>query len=94
MTANTLAKLAHGQADNLLTSVARAWLPSKPVILAPAMNTQMWLHPTTQEHLDTLRTRGPGVIVHPQTKKLACGDTGIGAMAKIEDIVNAVRSRA
>src|SRR5205807_2373825 len=49
--ANTLAKLAAGLADNCLTCVWRAWEPSRPVVLAPAMNTQMWQHPATARHL-------------------------------------------
>jgi phosphopantothenoylcysteine decarboxylase len=49
LTANTLAKLANGISDNLLTSVVRAWDPTKPMVLAPAMNTKMWEHPSTQE---------------------------------------------
>jgi phosphopantothenoylcysteine decarboxylase len=49
--ANTLAKLAHGLADNCLTCVWRAWEPDRPVLLAPAMNTLMWQHPATSRHL-------------------------------------------
>jgi phosphopantothenoylcysteine decarboxylase len=49
--ANTLAKLANGMADNCLTCVWRAWEPSRPVVLAPAMNTLMWQHPATARHL-------------------------------------------
>lgn len=49
--ANTLAKLANGLADNCLTCVWRAWEPSRPVVLAPAMNTLMWQHPATARHL-------------------------------------------
>lgn len=49
--ANTLAKLANGLADNCLTCVWRAWEPSRPVLLAPAMNTLMWQHPATARHL-------------------------------------------
>ena len=97
LTASTLAKLANGVSDNLLTCVARAWLPTKPMILAPAMNTQMWAHPVTMEHLTTLQFhdkwahRPSAIIVQPQEKKLACGDTGMGAMAKIECIAKAVK---
>lgn len=93
LTANTLAKMANGQADNLLTSVTRAWdLRNKPMILAPAMNTKMWEHPVTREHLKILVAQGANraIIVPPQSKKLACGDIGMGAMAKIEDILEAV----
>ena len=52
--ANTLAKLANGLSDNCLTCVWRAWDPSRPVVLAPAMNTSMWQHPTTRRHLRQL----------------------------------------
>ena len=54
LSANTLARIAHGQCDNLLTSVTRAWDRTKPIILAPAMNTMMWEHPATSEHLAVL----------------------------------------
>ena len=95
LTANTLAKLAHGICDNLLTSVFRAWClgaRAKPIILAPAMNTKMWEHPCTQAHLDKLEFGT--TIVPPQSKQLACGEIGIGAMAKIEDIVAKVDATA
>jgi phosphopantothenoylcysteine decarboxylase len=52
--ANTLAKLAHGLSDNCLTCVWRAWDPARPVVLAPAMNTMMWRHPLTAQHLRQL----------------------------------------
>lgn len=92
LTANTLAKMANGMADNLLTCVARAWnIEKKPIVIAPSMNTQMWLHPATQEHLNKLGAwYKKFTIVPPVSKKLACGDTGIGALADIEDIVKAI----
>lgn len=92
LSANTLAKMANGLADNLLTCTARAWDMEKPLIIAPAMNTFMWLHPATAEHVATLK-RWYGAkltLVEPIEKKLACGDTGIGAIARIEMIVEAV----
>ncbi len=93
LTANTLAKLAHGLADNLLTCTARAWDREKPLIIAPAMNTFMWQHPATAEHITTLkRWYGPKFfVVEPIEKRLACGDMGVGAMARIEAIVEVVR---
>ncbi|MDO8583590.1 MAG: flavoprotein [bacterium] len=94
LTADTLAKLAHGRADNLLTAVVRAWDMKKPLVLAPAMNTKMWEHPATAEHLATLK-RWYGDALHvipPVSKMLACGDEGMGAMAPIETIVEALRS--
>ena len=88
--ANTLAKLASGLCDNLLTSVARAWDLNRPVIIAPAMNTHMWNHPITQEHIAKLKAWGY-IIVHPQSKMLACQTLGMGAMAEISLIVQAVK---
>ena len=135
LSANSLAKLAHGLADNLLTSTARCWefaaeeegraageaggeaapaadvavaavqgaaaasgaaagppkhWPLKPVVVAPAMNTAMWAHPLTRPQVDVLRGLG-FTIVPPVSKRLACGDVGVGAMAACADIVAAVR---
>lgn len=90
--ANTLAKLANGLSDNLVTSIARAWDFSKPIFVAPAMNTLMWEHPITAEHLKNLNKFGYEVIP-PVEKVLACGDCGVGAMADIDTIVKAVLAR-
>ena len=87
--ANTLAKLAGGMCDNLLTSVARAWDFSRPMVLAPAMNTLMWEHPVTAGQLEILRGWGAR-IVEPVEKLLACNDVGMGALAPVEAIVEAV----
>ncbi|CCW61655.1 unnamed protein product [Phytomonas sp. EM1] len=120
--ANTLAKLANGLCDNLVSSVMRAWeVQRKPVILCPSMNTAMWMHPITARHLAELRgwyavegkgkgkeegedpsTAGEGAppvsplpktlaeamfqVVNPVSKRLACGDIGIGGMAPPEEI--------
>lgn len=91
LTANTLAKLANGLADNLVTCIARAWPIGKPIVLAPAMNTHMWENPVTAEHLGRLRARYGGslTIVEPQAKVLFCGDSGIGAMAQADHVVAA-----
>jgi phosphopantothenoylcysteine decarboxylase len=94
--ANTLAKLALGITDNCLTCVYRAWDRAKPVILAPAMNTLMWEHPATSRHLAQIAADLGGAlrIVEPISKKLACDDVGLGAMAERAAIVaalNAVR---
>jgi phosphopantothenoylcysteine synthetase/decarboxylase len=92
--ANTLAKLAGGLADNLLTCAARAWefgeggRVAKPFLVAPAMNTAMWAHPATAAHLGVLSSWGVGVIP-PVEKVLACGDRGVGAMAEVDCIVQA-----
>ena len=81
--ANTLAKMALGITDNCLTCVYRAWDRSRPVVLAPAMNTLMWGHPTTARHLQQINAdlRGVVRVVPPESKKLACDDVGLGAMA-------------
>ncbi len=88
LSANTLAKMTHGICDNFLCCIARAWPKEKPVILAPAMNTEMWNDPITGEHFTSLRKRFHRLaVVEPECALLACGDTGIGAMARIESIV-------
>ena len=96
LTANTLAKLANGMADNLLTSVMRAWDIEKPVVVVPAMNTHMWEREITRDHLQMLKKWFKNyMMISPISKKLACGDTGMGAMATVSDIVsmiNMVRS--
>lgn len=97
LSANTLAKLAQGMADNLATCVARAWpWGRKPVVIAPAMNTEMWAHPATMEHIATLRRWGGEavVVVEPVSKTLACGDVGKGALAPVESIVSVVHKLA
>jgi phosphopantothenoylcysteine decarboxylase len=117
--ANTLAKLANGLSDNCLSCVWRAWDWTRPVILAPAMNTLMWQHPLTERHLrqlavDVARLPVPDEIdleelpewinaacpnlriVGPVSKRLACDDIGVGAMAEVSDIaltVDAVAGR-
>ena len=87
--ANTLAKLALGLTDNCLTCVYRAWDPARPVILAPAMNTLMWEHPAMARHLAqvTADLRGALRVVPPISKKLACDDVGLGAMAERAEIL-------
>jgi phosphopantothenoylcysteine decarboxylase len=94
--ANTLAKLAGGLADNLLTCAARAWpfapdgCVAKPVVVAPAMNTDMWLHPVTAEHVAKLKSWGVHVV-DPVEKTLACGERGVGGLADVADIVRALK---
>jgi phosphopantothenoylcysteine decarboxylase len=90
--ANTLAKFALGLTDNCLTCVYRAWDRTKPIVLAPAMNTLMWEHPATDRHLKQVREDlGPKLtIAQPQVKKLACDDVGLGAMASREEILRAI----
>ena len=86
-TANTLAKIAHGIADNLLTSVLLA--TRKPVLLAPAMNAGMWEAPATRENMETLAGRGYR-IVGPDSGRLACGHVGWGRMAEPDAILAAI----
>lgn len=88
--ANTLAKIANGICDNLLTCCAKAWISNKQFIIAPSMNTQMWFHPTTQEHINKIKNWGIIDIVYPVEKTLFCGDTGIGAMADIYEITDQI----
>jgi phosphopantothenoylcysteine decarboxylase / phosphopantothenate---cysteine ligase len=83
LTANTLARLAHGLADDVLTEAVLAH--SGPVLAAPAMNTRMWLHPATQANVATLRDRGVE-LVGPAEGELAEGEEGIGRMAEPEEI--------
>lgn len=91
LSANTLAKLAGGLCDNLATCVARAWDLSRPVVAAPAMNTLMWEHPFTARHLAALRDDLGVSVVAPVSRRLECGDTGVGAMAAPAVIADAVR---
>jgi phosphopantothenoylcysteine decarboxylase / phosphopantothenate---cysteine ligase len=83
LTANTLAGLANGQADNLVTQAALAH--RGPVLLAPAMNPRMWSHPATRENVETLRARGAQVI-GPEEGDSAEGEWGVGRMAEPEQI--------
>jgi len=87
-TANVLAKLTHGLADDLLTATVLA--TRAPLLIAPAMNTGMWEHPATQANLATVRARG-AEIVEAATGDLACGTTGPGRMAEPEAILEAAR---
>src|SRR5881394_1932527 len=87
-TANTLAKLAHGLADNVLTEAALAH--RGPVLVAPAMNPRMWSHPATRASAEALRARGV-VLVGPDEGETAEGELGVGRMAEPEEILGAVR---
>ena len=123
LSANTLAKMVHGISDNLLTSVIRAWdtdgsidLPDsggpkrvKRIVVAPAMNSCMWLNPVTSKQIQVLeeewgasrefinkgKRKGEGWIevLRPMEKELACGDTGIGGMREWKEIVKVIRGR-
>jgi len=86
-TANLVAKLANGIADDALTSIALA--TPAPLLVAPAMNGKMWLHAATQENAARLRARGVEFI-GPEEGLLACGYEGIGRLWNVEDIVTRV----
>lgn len=90
-TANTLTKIHLGLADNLLTCCARAWdYDNKRMIIAPAMNTQMLRHPATIDACNVLTGTRNVEWIETQEKTLYCGDTGLGAMAEISDIIECV----
>ena len=108
LSANTLAKMANGICDNLLTSIYRAWpivgdfVAEKPIVVAPAMNTNMWNHPVTKEHMGRLfswhnafdtsyKLNSRLYMINPVESMLACGTEGIGAMAPISHIVKVVK---
>lgn len=86
-TANVLAKLAHGLADDALTATTLAC--AAPLVLAPAMNEKMWQHPATSENVRILKSRG-AVMVEPEQGALACGYAGWGRLAALEKIVQDV----
>jgi phosphopantothenoylcysteine decarboxylase/phosphopantothenate--cysteine ligase len=86
-TANTIARLAHGLADDLLTEAALAH--DGPVLVAPAMNVRMWEHPATLANVALLQARGV-VLVGPADGELAEGEVGLGRMAEPEEIADAV----
>src|ERR1700734_2129213 len=86
-TADLLARLAHGLADDFLTTTYLAF--TGRVVLAPAMNNNMWSHPATQENLSVLRKRGH-IIVDPEEGLLACGATGPGRLAEPDRIAEVV----
>jgi phosphopantothenoylcysteine decarboxylase/phosphopantothenate--cysteine ligase len=86
-TANVLAKLAHGIADDFLTTLALA--TKAPVIVAPAMNVNMWEHAATQQNVAALRARGV-TVVDPDEGYLACGMTGAGRLASVMAIASVV----
>src|SRR5690348_395878 len=88
-TADTMAKFAHGQADDFLSTLYLA--TTVPVIVAPAMNVEMWNHAATQENLETLRARGV-YIIEPGSGYLACGMVGAGRLAEPSEIVAATLS--
>jgi len=87
-TANTIAKLAHGIADDLLSTLALVL--KIPLMICPAMNQSMWHHPATHANIKTLRDRG-ALIIGPGDGIQACGDEGLGRMFEVHSIINALR---
>ncbi|MFN7018590.1 MAG: bifunctional phosphopantothenoylcysteine decarboxylase/phosphopantothenate--cysteine ligase CoaBC [Fimbriimonadales bacterium] len=87
-TAHTIARLALGLADDMLTTIALA--TRAPILIAPAMNPAMWSHPATQAHVQSLRARGV-VFIEPAYGVMACGDEGWGKIADTPLIVQAVQ---
>ena len=85
-TANTLAKLAQGQADDALGCIALAANPAAKMLLAPALNGKMWEHPATQANVALLKDRG-AQFIGPAAGDLACGYEGLGRLAPVEEIV-------
>ncbi|MFA6092997.1 MAG: bifunctional phosphopantothenoylcysteine decarboxylase/phosphopantothenate--cysteine ligase CoaBC [Elusimicrobiota bacterium] len=89
-TANTLSKLAHGLADELVSSLFLAWEREKPWLIAPAMNTRMYEHPATQESLRRLRDFG-AIVLPTESGTLACGEEGSGRLLAPERILAEIR---
>lgn len=87
-TANIIAKLAVGLADDLVSTLALSAAGACPILIAPAMNTRMWNAPATKSNVATLTDRGVE-FVGPEDGRLACGDVGIGRMAEPNEIIKA-----
>lgn len=88
-TADSIAKLSHGMADNLVTTTAITFT-GKPVLVVPAMNTRMWENPLTVRNVETLRQLPNLTVVEPSDGHLACGETGDGHLADPETILQAL----
>ena len=91
-TANVIAKLAHGIADDALTCIALALNPKARILIAPAMNGKMWLHTATQANVATLKKRGVEFI-GPDEGLLSCGYEGVGRLWPVEKISELVLQR-
>ncbi len=89
-TANTIAKMVNGLADNFLTTVVLALLPKTPVIIAPAMNTNMWNHKTTQDNVEKLKSLNNYTVLNTRSGILACRDEGAGKIPSNESIIEAI----
>ena len=84
-TANFIAKLAHGLANDALSCLALALNPKAKILIAPAMNGKMWLHPATQHNVATLKSRG-AAFIGPEKGMLSCGYEGLGRLWPVEAI--------
>jgi phosphopantothenoylcysteine decarboxylase len=84
-TAQTIAKLALGLADDALSCIALALNPKARLLIAPAMNGKMWLHPATQKNVATLKERG-AVFIGPEEGMLSCGYEGVGRLWPVDEI--------
>jgi phosphopantothenoylcysteine decarboxylase len=84
-TANNLAKLAAGLADDALTCIALALNPKAKILIAPAMNGKMWSHPATQRNVSTLKERG-AEFIGPEAGLLSCGYEGLGRLWEVDKI--------
>ena len=84
-TANVIAKLAHGIADDALTCIALALNPNAKLLIAPAMNGKMWQHAATQQNVATLKTRG-AEFIGPDSGMLSCGYEGVGRLEVVDQI--------
>lgn len=90
--ANTISKIVYGLADNLLTTVILASFQDTPIVISPAMNTQMWDNPITKINIKRLKELKRFIIIEPQKGKLACGDEGVGKIAETNLIVEKIEN--
>lgn len=88
-TANIIAKLAHGIANDALSCLALALNPKAKTLIAPAMNGKMWLHPATQQNVATLKSRG-AEFIGPEEGMLSCGYEGLGRLWPVDEIAKRV----
>ena len=88
-TANILAKMTHGIADDLVSTMALSANGACPILVAPAMNSRMWQAPATVDNCQKLKDRGT-LFVGPADGRLACGDSGIGRMSEVQGILDSI----
>jgi len=90
-TANFIAKMAHGIADDALSTIHLAIPESKKKRICPAMNTNMFLNPITQRNIEILETLGYDILA-PDSGKLACGDVGIGKLSSTKEVIRFIEA--